>query len=253
MEHIDKEVFLSPSIKKHYIIFVIRKALLKAVTDQLPFLKGTLVDIGCGIKPYREYILDNSEVTEYIGVEWKGLSYHLRVEPEKYWDGKVLPFSDESVESCMATEVFEHLSDPVAVGAEAYRILKPGGVLFLTVPFLWPLHEVPYDEYRYTPFSLKRILQDAGFDEENITIRATGGWYASLAQMITHVLGIHLSPKRWYRKWLIKFTLPLVVWLQKNDRPPVDFKNHAMPLGYSILAIKSPRISGETVIHAQNS
>jgi len=238
MKSIDKEVFLAPSIKKHYILFVIRKALLKAVTDQLPILKGTLVDIGCGIKPYREYILENSAVTDYIGVEWRGLSYHLSVEPEKYWDGKVLPFGDESVDSCMATEVFEHLSDPVAVGAEAHRILKPGGVLFLTVPFLWPLHEVPYDEYRYTPFSLKRVLRAAGFNEENITIKATGGWYASLAQMITHVLGIHFSPKSPYRKWLIRLTLPLVVWLQKKDRPPLNFKDHTMPLGYSVVATK---------------
>ncbi|GAB2784028.1 hypothetical protein GCM10027275_30160 [Rhabdobacter roseus] len=237
MENIDKEVFLAPSIRKHYILYVIRKALLNAVTETLPVLKGTLVDIGCGIKPYREYILENSSVTNYIGVEWEGTSYHLRVKPEKYWDGKTLPFDNESVESCMATEVFEHLSNPVQVGKEAYRILKPEGVLFLTVPFLWPLHEVPYDEYRYTPFSIKRILMEAGFEENSISVKATGGWYACLGQMISHVFGIYL-PKGLYRKWLIRFSVPLIEWLQKKDRPPKKFTDHVMPLGFSVIATK---------------
>lgn len=107
------------------------------------------------------------------------------MESEKYYDGKVLSFVDQSVESCMATEAFEHLSNQVEVGARVYRILKPRKVLFLTVPFLWPLHEKPYNEYRYAPLSLKRILKEAGFAEENITIKATGGWYAALAQTIT--------------------------------------------------------------------
>lgn len=238
MKTVDKEVFLDPAIKKHYILFVIRRALLRAVTEQLPILKGTLVDIGCGIMPYREYILENSAVKDYVGVDWKNSRYHLSVEPDKYWDGKTLPFADESVECCMATELFEHLPNPAGVGAEARRILKPGGFLFLTVPFLWPLHEVPYDEYRYTPFSLKRIMKEAGFEEDKITIKATGGWYASLAQMITHVLGIHLSTRNRYRKWLIRLSVPVVKWLQKNDRPPVEFEDHTMALGFSVVAFK---------------
>jgi len=65
---------------------------------------------------------------------------------------------------------------------EIWRVLKPGGILFFTVPFLWNLHEIPYDEYRYTPFALKRHLTQSGFNE--IEIKAMGGWDAALAQML---------------------------------------------------------------------
>ena len=47
---------------------------------------------------------------------------------------------------------------------------------------LWPLHDVPYDECRYTPFAIKRHLRNAGF--EQFRLKPLGGWDASLAQMI---------------------------------------------------------------------
>jgi SAM-dependent methyltransferase len=69
---------------------------------------------------------------------------------------------------------------------EIHRVLKPEGFLFVTVPFLWPLHEVPYDWQRLTPFALDQLLRDAGF--KMIKIQALGGWDSSLAQC----LGLYL-------------------------------------------------------------
>ena len=69
-----------------------------------------------------------------------------------------------------------------SVLAETARVLKPGGLLFFTVPFLWPVHNPPTDQYRFTPFALERHLGKAGFG--NIEMQAFGGWDASLAQMI---------------------------------------------------------------------
>jgi len=88
----------------------------------------------------------------------------------------------QRIEDSIATEVFEHCPDPEIVMKEIWRVLKLGGILFFTVPFLWNLHETPYDEYRYTPFALKRHLTQSGFTE--IEIKAMGGWDAALAQML---------------------------------------------------------------------
>ncbi len=60
--------------------------------------------------------------------------------------------------------------------------LKTNGLFFFTVPFLWPLHDCQHDEFRFTPWSLERLLRDANFDQ--IEIKSTGGWDHSLAQAI---------------------------------------------------------------------
>ncbi len=46
--------------------------------------------------------------------------------------------------------------------SEVHRVLKPGGRLFLTTPFLAPLHEMPNDFYRYTPSALRELAAQQG-------------------------------------------------------------------------------------------
>jgi ubiquinone/menaquinone biosynthesis C-methylase UbiE len=162
--------------------FWIRKAILQALTHAMKSFAGTLLDVGSGVMPYRSFILENSKVTRYIGLDFPAGKYADQVFPDLVWNGLHIPLEEAAVECVMATEVLEHCPDPYAVINEIHRVLKPGGSFFFTVPFLWPLHDNPYDEYRYTPFSLHRLLEGVGFC--NIDIRASGGWDASLAQML---------------------------------------------------------------------
>ena len=74
-----------------------------------------------------------------------------------------IELEDESVDCVLLTEVLEHCPEPRIVLAEVYRVLRRPGLVFMTVPFLWPLHEVPFDEVRYTPFCLRRHFEQAGF------------------------------------------------------------------------------------------
>lgn len=234
---IHPDEFLAPSIKHHYGLFVIRKLLLETITAQRSLFYGKLVDVGCGRMPYRPLLLQNSKITKYIGVDWPDSPYHADTPPDVFWDGKTLPFTDNEIDSCLATEVFEHLPNASEVAAEVHRILKPGGMFFLTVPFFWPFHEVPYDEYRYTPFSLSRILLEAGFDKENIHVGATGGWLATLAQVLTQVVVMEVRSPR-LRKRLRQVSVPVINWLLRKDRPPREFTNHSMALGLHVVAYK---------------
>lgn len=108
--------------------------------------------------------------------------YDQKVKPDSTWDGITMPFGNDLFNCSIATEVLEHCPKPEVILSEIYRVLKPDGVFFFTVPFLWNLHEVPHDEYRYTPFALERLLKEAGFID--IQIYPTGGWHASMALMI---------------------------------------------------------------------
>lgn len=161
--------------------YIIRSALIDAVKQVSPVFTGIVIDIGCGQMPYRETVLSWGKVERYIGLDLEKNDIYSN-KPDLTWDGKTIPLADNSVDGAMATELFEHCPDPEVVMKEIRRILHPGGMLFFTVPFLWPLHDVPYDQYRYTPFSLARHLANAGFQE--VRLQALGGWDESLAQMI---------------------------------------------------------------------
>jgi len=181
-EVVDLKVFTDPRLAPSSMdIFVIRRSLLGAVKQASSLFSGTVLDLGCGCMPYKEIVTSSGRIKGYIGLDlWRSDLYQCK--PDLVWDGKTIPLSENSVDCAMATEVFEHCPEPEMVMREILRVLRPGGLLFFTVPFLWPLHDVPYDQYRYTPFSLERHLKNAGFTE--INLKSMGGWDAGMAQMI---------------------------------------------------------------------
>jgi SAM-dependent methyltransferase len=180
--------------------------------------------------PYKNYILEHSKVSTYNGLDIENaLEYDTEVKPDFTWDGKTMPFGNESFDCAFATEVLEHCPDPELVLKEVCRVLNPNGIFFFTVPFLWNLHEVPHDEYRYTPFSLRRHLENAGF--KDIVIKATGGWHASMAQMLG--LWVRRSPmsnrKRAYLSFIFK---PIMRYLISKDKTSqIKFKEGQMITG----------------------
>lgn len=213
--------------------FIVRQAILGALCSQLGRFSGTVLDIGCGNMPYKPLLLKlPSQVEKYIGLDLKDSIYKR---PDLEWDGRRIPLDDSSIDCALATEVFEHCPNAEIIMRETLRVLKPSGLLFFTVPFLWPLHDVPHDEYRYTPFALERHLRNAGFVQ--IKLKALGGWDASLAQMIgLWVIRRPMSSPR--RAILSRLALPIVRYLARRDRLPPEFDESLMITGLSGTAIK---------------
>jgi SAM-dependent methyltransferase len=201
-------------------LHIARNSILRALREQLPRFTGTFLDIGCGYQPYRPLVTQPpASVVRYIGMDLGPASgvQHGDVVPEVEWDGISMPLDSGSIDSAMATEVLEHCPDPLIVLREAHRVMRPGGVLFVTVPYLWPIHNPPHDEYRYTPFAMERLLAQAGFG--TIVVRPMGGWDASLAQMLG--LWAMRRPMSGPKRALIKrITLPLIRYLLKVDSVP---------------------------------
>jgi len=218
-------------------IYYIRRAIMKALTENLRYFNGTLLDVGCGRMPYRKYIQSSSRVDKYVGLDIETAHvYDKNIKPDYRWDGITMPFTNEEFDTAIATEVLEHCHDPLLVLKEIYRVLKPQGVFFFTVPFLWNLHEVPHDEYRYTPFALKKIAEDAGFSD--IQIFPTGGWHASLAQVLG--LWVRRSPMSDnQRKMLSYFAKPVMRYLIKKDNVnKTDFLKGPMITGLYGICLK---------------
>jgi SAM-dependent methyltransferase len=207
--------------------YVPGRAILDALRHEIQCFHGTVLDIGCGDMPYRSLLEAADGVRMYVGMDLMDGGYGR---PQVEWDGTRIPFRSESIDCALATEVFEHMPHPEVVLVEVWRVLKPGGFLFLTVPFLWPVHDVPFDEYRYTPFALKRLLHEAGFDE--VELRALGGWDASFAQMFA--LWVRRRPMaRYMRRLLSVLALLVVKVLLRHDQVPEDFSNSVMITGLS--------------------
>jgi SAM-dependent methyltransferase len=133
--------------------------------------------------PYRTEVLRRTEVSSYVGLDVQdALVYDAAIRPDAVWDGVTIPFPDRSFDSALATEVFEHVPDIDLLLGEIRRVLRPGGILFFTTPFVWPYHEMPHDCQRWTAPGLKRRLEVAGFRE--VAITCEGNWHSALAQMV---------------------------------------------------------------------
>jgi SAM-dependent methyltransferase len=112
-------------------------------------LKGTVLDLGSAESPY----------SFLVG---RRLAVDIRPFPEVkvLADANSLPFKDSSFSSVLCTELLEHVLRPDMVVSEIYRVLFPGGILVLTVPFLYPLHRDPKDYHRFTEDGIKVLLRD---------------------------------------------------------------------------------------------
>lgn len=128
----------------------------------LRLCQGRVLDVGAGEAPWRDLL--PMEV-EYFGVDADlsgefGMRRHSNI---TYYDGKRLPYNDESLDHVLCIEVLEHVPDPLAFLADLKRVLRQGGSLILTVPWSARLHHLPHDYSRFTRFGLLALLETVGF------------------------------------------------------------------------------------------
>ena len=212
-----KSEFINVRLTRDNInVYWVRSSILSFIRANTGTMKGNLLDAGCGQMPYRSYILQQSEVKQYVGLDIEtAKNYSDEVKPDVTWDGQTMPFQDNVFDCVLATEVLEHVPNTIGYLNEVYRVMKPGGTFFFTTPFLWPLHEIPHDEYRFTPFAMQRLLLEARFIDS--IVQPLGGWHASMAQMLG--LWLRRSPMNPYQRRMLSIVLfPIYKQLIKTDK-----------------------------------
>ena len=76
---------------------------------------------------------------------------------------EMLPKYENCFETIILVSVFEHVNNPYEVSDALYKIIKPGGFLINSTPFLFPYHPSPDDYFRFSPLALRRIHEKSGF------------------------------------------------------------------------------------------
>jgi SAM-dependent methyltransferase len=140
------------------------------LTRKLPHVTGNVLDAGCGLQPYRNLF---SSKVRYAGidvVESKD-DFGYQTLDAHYYSGDVWPVKSGTINFILCTETLEHVAKPDIFFKEAFRTLKPGGEILLTVPFEARWHFVPHDYWRYTPTGLDFLLTKAGFVNNRVYAR----------------------------------------------------------------------------------
>jgi SAM-dependent methyltransferase len=89
-------------------------------------------------------------------------------------DAHNLPFRSEKFEALILEAILEHVSDPIKVVRESYRVLKKDGILLVELPFISEFHNSPFDYHRFTLPGAELLLKDFNKIESGISVGPTG-------------------------------------------------------------------------------
>jgi SAM-dependent methyltransferase len=197
-----------------------------------------VLDAGAGNAPYRTLFAH----CDYVTADWPNSPHADAANVDIVADLRDIPRPDAYFDAVVLTEVLEHVAEPTDVLAELSRILRPGGRIFVTVPFVIYLHESPYDYARYTCFALERLLGQASFTEARTT--PLGGAFSVLAMCLHHIgrIAPHGNLASRVRGEIVSRLAHRLAVVVSRAAPRLDRLDGSsgLPLGWLIVGTKAP-------------
>ena len=146
--------------------------------DKLP--EGARVlDAGAGRRTFENLFKQQ----RYESCDMPGGFYKQKHDFECYLDS--IPKADNTYDAVINTQVLEHVPDPPEVFKELHRVLKPNGVLLLSVPLNAPLHGQPWHFFHFTHYGIFQLAQKTGF--EMVSCEKIGGAFWALGKRLRDV------------------------------------------------------------------
>lgn len=186
----------------------------------------TIVDFGCGRMNYKKYLLKTSK--SYFGIDHpiESKNYISNNRPNLITYFERTNLSSNIFDTAMMLEVLEYLekpSTPELVLAEIRRVLKGGGKIILTAPFMYPIHDRKIDRNRFTAQKIKNLLRDAGF--KKIKVYQQGNFYVFITtSILVNIFKRINNLNRIYQLLLIpaglllSLVLNIITLIFKNDK-----------------------------------
>lgn len=141
--------------------YIARRGLLLAIQKYSVNLHGKTLDLGCGQSPYKELFTNSTIIAIDIDSDY---TRKIQVADILFDKDSPLPIQNNEYDNVFCSQVLEHVEDPDRFLVEINRILRVGGKLLITMPFMWGEHEQPNDHHRYTSFRLMSIINRHGFE-----------------------------------------------------------------------------------------
>ena len=191
-----------------------------------------VLDAGAGEAPYRGLFAH----CDYVTADWANSVHAGGRAADVVAPLDALPLADAAFDLVLSTQVLEHVAAPGDVLAELARVLRPGGELWLTVPFVGELHEEPYDFFRYTSHGLRTLLEAAGLEPREIA--PLSGYGTTLALVLRNAglaMGVGETTRDLPRR-------ALAAGLRALARPAARLdaldRRRALPLTWGAVAVK---------------
>jgi len=168
--------------------------------------------------------------------------HRIRGIVDVFGDGMQMPFRSQQFDTVLALEMLEHVRDPDACMSEIARVIRPDGTLLLTVPFVAPLHQWPFDYLRFTPRGIGALLERHGFAIHKLEQR--GNFASATGATLSHWLlrafgasGLNHDGSVTLSRWRAPFVLPLIALVQLFFGAAARFSNDkGSCLGYAVVA-----------------
>jgi SAM-dependent methyltransferase len=141
-------------LAKHKVIRALERARHHA--------RGDLLDVGCGSRPFAG--LFEGRVGRYWGSDLAASRYLQGRAPDLFARAEELPIRSGSIDTVLGLSMLTYLPEPGRMIDEARRVLRPGGILILEFTQMVPLHDEPYDYFRFTRHGAEHLLAQAGFE-----------------------------------------------------------------------------------------
>lgn len=208
---------------------------VRVVSRQVRECKGRVLDIGAADGRLSRQLHPSAE---YVSLDYPVTANALYgTRPLVFADACCMPFADSSFDAVACFEVMEHVARPDALLEEVARVLVPGGVAEFSMPFLYPIHDAPFDYQRWTRHGWSRSLERAGLVVDSIEAR--GHSLHAVAVVACLAMSgpiLRASPlKLALALPVLLVLLPavnVVAWLASHLWPSWD----AMSLGYRVMA-----------------
>lgn len=134
-------------------------------------------------------VIDVGSGPERLGKEFINVDIFPFPEVDIVADATQLPFKDNTVDAAVSESLIEHVPDAYKVANEMIRIVKPGGHVYVSAPFIHPYHASPDDFNRWTISGLKHLYKDLEIIESGVR---SGPWSAVL-MFTAYWLGVIFS------------------------------------------------------------
>lgn len=221
------------------IAFMIASAL--GLTEKIPrrgidaFIKKhatqeKTLDIGSGHGPYGQYFPNRISIDREPGpgVDIVADAHNLSL------------FQDGTFDCVLATEVLEHLHSPHQAIAEMHRVLKKGGTVVLTTRFIFPLHNIPGDYFRFTRYGLAHLFSHFSkvtIQEEATTIQTVAVLFERLGFQ-TDTLHSRILSGAWLLLAKVAYRCSFLITGEYGEVERKNKTSHLLTSGYYVMAIK---------------